>query len=361
MSMTRRHLLKTALLLPVAQSIHAQTHVSSNDDSFQNLIKQLDDFVPRHAPIYGNNGDDNFTLYNYAKYIELHSRYKRINVWHEVLPYLRLAAANGDTLANIRLQTYLLYRKIPAELKPKKVSIEILDLNDKLLAQELPVAYYRKSQYINMGLYRGSSQDADAYLRRAADLGDKDAQHDIGNRIAAKISTTPQERLPYVLKFLGCASEQGHSEAAFHLFSWLEEKKTPERFMEKIRYLHLGATGVTVGSYNSALSMISRGFTAYEPNRRTYFFNLTEPDIERARRYKILTNYSLDYSHLNPAFPDLDDIVPLPPAKLPEWDGKSAFQRWYEGPPPPKPSDELVYRLAQQYGLDPKTGLPLKR
>ena len=331
------------------------------DSYFQNLIRQLDDFVPRHAPIYGNNGNDNFTLYNYAKYIELHSRHKRINVWHEVLPYLRLAAANNDTLANIRLQTYLIYRKIPDNLKPKKVSIEILDLNDKLLAQQLPVAYYRKSQYINMGLYRGTSQDADAYLRRAADLGDKDAQNSIGSRIAAQISTTPQERFPYVLKFLGCASEQGHSEAAFQLFSWLDEKKSPEQFIEKIRYLHLGAKGVTVGSYNLALSTLGRGFSAYEPNRRAHFFNLTEPDIERARRYDILWEYSHDYSHLNPAFPDLDNIVPLPPAKLPEWDGKSAFQRWYEGPPPPKPSDELVHRLAQQYGLDPTTGLPLKR
>ena len=32
-----------------------------------------------------------------------------------------------------------------------------------------------------------------------------------------------------------------------------------------------------------------------------------------------------------PKVPDLDDIVPLPPAPLPEWDGKSPLQRWYEG------------------------------
>lgn len=32
-----------------------------------------------------------------------------------------------------------------------------------------------------------------------------------------------------------------------------------------------------------------------------------------------------------PKVHDLDDIVPLSPAKLPKWDGKIAFQRWYEG------------------------------
>ena len=51
--------------------------------------------------------------------------------------------------------------------------------------------------------------------------------------------------------------------------------------------------------------------------------------------------------------------MPLPPAPLPEWDGKIAFQRWYEEPP--KPDEALVRRLAWQAGLNGDTGLDEKR
>ena len=61
-----------------------------------------------------------------------------------------------------------------------------------------------------------------------------------------------------------------------------------------------------------------------------------------------------------PKVHDLDDIVPLPPAKLPKWDGKIAFQRWYEGEAPPKPSEALMQKLANQAGLRVDTGLDLE-
>lgn len=61
-----------------------------------------------------------------------------------------------------------------------------------------------------------------------------------------------------------------------------------------------------------------------------------------------------------PKVHDLDDIVPLPPAKLPKWDGKIAFQRWYEGEAPPKPSEALMHKLANQAGLRVDTGLDLE-
>ena len=60
------------------------------------------------------------------------------------------------------------------------------------------------------------------------------------------------------------------------------------------------------------------------------FLNVPE-DKERSKRYNIIWNYLTDNDYLQPKVPDLDEIVPLPPAKLPKWDGKIAFQRWYEG------------------------------
>ena len=96
-----------------------------------------------------------------------------------------------------------------------------------------------------------------------------------------------------------------------------------------------------------------------------YFLNLSE-DHERSRRYRIIGDYLSDKDYLQPEVPDLDDIVPLPPAPLPKWDGKIAFQRWFEGEAPPKPDEALVRRLAWQAGLngdtglDEKTGMPKK-
>ncbi|WP_314792113.1 DUF6396 domain-containing protein, partial [Aggregatibacter aphrophilus] len=94
-------------------------------------------------------------------------------------------------------------------------------------------------------------------------------------------------------------------------------------------------------------------------DNRLDFLDLA-PDEERSRRYDIIWNYLAKYDYLQPKVPDLDEIVPLPPAKLPKWDGKIAFQRWYEGEAPPKPSEALMQKLANQAGLRVDTGLDLE-
>ena len=43
----------------------------------------------------------------------------------------------------------------------------------------------------------------------------------------------------------------------------------------------------------------------------------------------IIWNYLAKYDYLQPKVPDLDEIVPLPPAKLPKWDGKSCVTLGY--------------------------------
>ena len=108
-------------------------------------------------------------------------------------------------------------------------------------------------------------------------------------------------------------------------------------------------------------SLISQGFgwdNANTSEGTSYYLDL-KFDLERARRYDTIKTYLSDYEFMSPTVPDLDDIVPLPPTPLPEWDGKIAFQRWVEGNEPPKPSDELIKKLADKAGLDVKTGLPL--
>ncbi|WP_239392805.1 DUF6396 domain-containing protein, partial [Aggregatibacter actinomycetemcomitans] len=47
-------------------------------------------------------------------------------------------------------------------------------------------------------------------------------------------------------------------------------------------------------------------------------------------------------------------------APLPDWDGKIAFQRWFEGKAPPKPSEALMFKLANQAGVRVDNGLDLQ-
>ena len=96
--------------------------------------------------------------------------------------------------------------------------------------------------------------------------------------------------------------------------------------------------------------MLSYGFDRKKIKDTLSFLDVP-PDDERAKRYSVIRSYLSRYDYLHPKVPDLDEIVPLPPAKLPKWDGKIAFQRWYEGEAPPKPSEALMLKLANQAGL----------
>jgi hypothetical protein len=66
----------------------------------------------------------------------------------------------------------------------------------------------------------------------------------------------------------------------------------------------------------------------------------------KAGRRAIL-DFLFDYSYLNPQVPELDSIVPLPPAKLPPWDGKFEWLEAHEANvPPPLPTEERIAEMA---------------
>ncbi|WP_221033792.1 DUF6396 domain-containing protein, partial [Pseudomonas avellanae] len=76
--------------------------------------------------------------------------------------------------------------------------------------------------------------------------------------------------------------------------------------------------------------------------------------------YKQISKVLNRLSYANPKVPEINEIVPLPPAKLPAWDGKLKWVEEREANiPPPKPSEALIEQLAKAMVLDPKTGKPL--
>ena len=293
-------------------------------------------------------------LYNYALHRDLNHMWpgqRGDGFWDELLPYYRIAAANGDYKANVRLQFLLSdgWTKVPyveAEAETQKLY--------KMLHKQLPAtAYYLLKGYIEDGYGVSAPPDSElAFLRKAADMGNREAQYTLGQMISSLDDEETREfRLKLMMKLYRCASEQGQGNASYWLGMFLPDY---HKYDEAVRAYH---QGVKNGNYLSAF-ILSNAFKVGKEKGNNNFLDV-EADKERARRYSIIDSYLSTYEFMSPTVPDLDDIVPLPPAPLPEWDGKIAFQRWVEGNEPPKPSDELIKKLADKAGLDVKTGLPL--
>ncbi len=293
-------------------------------------------------------------LYNYALHRDLNHMWpgqRGDGFWDELLPYYRIAAANGDYKANVRLQFLLSdgWTRVPdieAETEVHKLY--------KMLHKQLPAtAYYLLKGYIEDGYGVSAPPDSElAFLRKAADMGSREAQYTLGQMISSLDDEATREfRLKLMMKLYRCASEQGQGNASYWLGMFLPDY---HKYDEAVRAYH---QGVKNGNYLSAF-ILSNAFKAGKERGSNDFLDV-ETDKERARRYGIIDSYLSTYEFMSPTVPDLDDIVPLPPAPLPEWDGKIAFQRWVEGNEPPKPSDELLKKLADKAGVDVKTGLPL--
>ena len=298
-------------------------------------------------------------LYNYALYHDLHNMWtgdKGDEVWNGLARYYRIAAMNGDYKANIRLQYLLKSGRISSDMP----QTEVHNLNEELAKQLPATAYYNLYGYLDVGYGVRTEKDGKyAYLRKAADLGSREAQYVVADILGdINDEETLQMRLEIIEKLRTCASEQGLGKASNSLgIGFIIDKE----YAKALEAFH---QGVKNGSSLSA-STLEEAFSGKQKEGDMDFLNLSE-DPERARRYEIIWKYLAYKDYLQPKVPDLDDIVLLPPAPLPAWDGKIAFQRWFEGEAPLKPDEALVRRLAWQAGLngdtglDEKTGVPKK-
>ena len=296
-------------------------------------------------------------LYNYALYHDLHNMWtgdKGDEVWNGLARYYRIAAANGDYKANVRLQYLLNTGRISTDMP----QTEVHNLNEELAKQLPATAYYNLYGYLDVGYGVRTEKDGKyAYLRKAADLGSREAQYVIAEMLAdIEDSEETQEAFKYRLNLVkqlrSCASEQGLGEVSSNLGISLQMDK---KYQEALKVFH---QGVKNGDSISAL-VLSHAFESGVQADNLNFLDVS-PDDERVKRYHMISSYLSRYDYLQPKVPDLDEIVPLPPAKLPKWDGKIAFQRWYEGEAPPKPSEALMLKLANQAGLRVDNGLDLE-
>lgn len=259
---------------------------------------------------------------------------------------IRIATAYGHDKANLELREMIAKGQAKTEDRRK----EMFDLVDDLVKRGIPGGYYDMAFYIERGAL-GIKKDPELalkYFRKAADLGSPEAQYYVAELLA------PIDNAPDVARQMRrCAAEQGHGKAGVDLGVNLKGRG---QFAEALEAFQLAAKA----GNDSAAGRLSKGFGPKgEQDREMYYLGHPQ-DPERARRYEIIDDILFRYDYLKPSVPEIDEIVPLPPARLPPWDGKL---QWLENHkanvPPPLPSEERIAEMARAKGLDPQTGRPL--
>ncbi|WP_244147148.1 sel1 repeat family protein [Paraburkholderia bryophila] len=281
------------------------------------------------------------SLFRYARYLEKKEGAKDFN---DVARYYRIAAAHDHYKANQNLQSLLSQGLADSPDAPT----EAVDLAMQLIKQDIPSGYYDIGHYLETGY--GLKQDTEAalhYLRKAADLGSPEAQAYVAEQLA------PHDRAPDIARQMRqCAADQGYGDAANTLGVFLQDRSDYGGAVKAFQ------NAVSAGDTLSA-SILRNGFKGPPATNQLDYLALPN-DPERSRRYDLIGKFIDANDGRNPKVPDIDKIVPLPPAKLPPWDGTFKWQKEQDAAAPPqKPSDELIDQLAKAKQLDPGTGLPL--
>jgi len=284
-------------------------------------------------------------LFKYARWLEKNNQLKRDKgVDAEIERLYRIAAENGHAKANINLQN--------GSMRGRRYQLtgeENLRLSQRLIDEGVATGYYFVGIFLNQGS-AGLKEDKEMalrYFRKAADEGSANAQEFVANKLA------PIDIAPDIARQMRtCAAEQGQGKAALALGVDLSEDR---HYQEALQAFQLG---VAAGDETSA-GFLEAGFGGPEPDNWLHYLGQQE-DQERAARYKQIWRILANYSYASPKVPEINEIVPLPPAKLPSWDGKL---QWLEerlaNVAPPKPSEVQIQQLAKARGLNPATGKPL--
>lgn len=283
-------------------------------------------------------------LYRFARWLRKENILKKDEtIYPKIERLIRISTAYNHDLANLELRNLLAH----GEAKSLAPSQEALDLVEQLIKRGIPGGYYDMGRYLEEGYgVRRDSELALKYFRKAADLGSPAGQYLVGSKLL------PIDVAPEIGKsMLLCAAEQGHGEAGLDLGVDL---KTDQHYERALKAFQLS---VKAGNATAA-SFLEEGFKGGAPDDVINYIGVNA-DAERARRYQAIGKILFGYDYLNPVVSELDEVVPLPPAKLPPWDGKLKWLKEHEARvPPPLPSEERIAEMAKAKRLDPATGRP---
>ncbi len=336
-----RFLLLTILLLAACDTGNVSTH-PTQDTTVNPLseIKARLAFTCVHEQIPAPSVETD-ELFQYARWLQKNNLLKQDkSVDAEIERLYRIAAENAHYKANINLQNGTMRGHFMLS------GADHLRLSQQLIDANVATGYY----FIGIFLKHGSAglkQDASMalrYLRKAADEGSAQAQYELGDILA------PSDIAPDVARQTRrCAAEQGHGKAAVALGVNLKNRGEYQEALEVFQM------GVVAGN-ESAAGRLRNAFRGPPPSNMSHYLAQQE-DPERAERYEKIWSLLADYSYADPKVPEINEILPLPPAKLPAWDGKL---QWLEARlanvPPKKPGEALIQQLAKAMLLEPATG-----
>ena len=189
---------------------------------------------------------------------------------------------------------------------------EAIRLTEDLMRQGVPAAWHRMGSLYMMGggPLRQDATVAYAFWQRAADMGSMESQALLGEKLDADHDSPPSYWGNEIIgvKMLECSFEQGSGEAAYRLGISLDQSaRTPKAYRRALEVMHEGVKRGHQASANYLFASFHEGDSIVDRAK----------DPFRARRYKVISErLRLDH-HLK--LPNLDRVLPLPPAALPHW------------------------------------------
>ncbi|AOI80281.1 MULTISPECIES: tetratricopeptide repeat protein [Burkholderia] len=190
-----------------------------------------------------------------------------------------------------------------------------VQITEQAMKLGIPAAYDLMGTYYMNGVgVKQDSSRAFAFWQLAADKGSPSAMAYLGSKLDA-VYDDPKSGFwgnrKVALKMLECGFAQGNGDAAYALGTTLvgSDKSLGEDNAQALKVLH---EGVKYGSAKSAAYL----FGAFDDGDPVVG---NVKDRARAERYSVLADRLERDPDLR--LPNLDKVVPLPPTKLPKWDG----------------------------------------
>lgn len=234
----------------------------------------------------------------------------------------RQAAERNHPKAMLNLSNLISYGKV-SPIEGKGPAQEVWDIIRKIAKLNISYGYYQMGHYLDTGYGVAADRTkALAYFRQAADLGSPEGQYVIGDIfLAQRLSDkdNPAYQPEIGKKMLACAAQQGNKEAAFTAAMFY--KSVEKNFDIALEFFQLASEN---GHRISASILIDTFKIGTTP--KDYYYLAVKPDPKRSARYEAIVS-EIDASDETAKFPDIDKIVPLPPAELPEWDGTFEYKK----------------------------------
>nr|WP_296229282.1 tetratricopeptide repeat protein [Ralstonia sp. UBA689] len=270
---------------------------------------------------------------DYPKIYQLYTQAAERNHWKAMLNMAALILDSGT------------YRNMP--VKDPEVAIQWVE---KAMKLGVPDAYDTMGTYHENGIvHGGGSTMAYAFYQKAADMGSPLAMTYLGDKLGGTYDAPPEfwGNRPIAVQMLQCAVAQGYGDAAYELAYYQKDGYTAEGKALALKTLH---EGVKLGSYKCAKDLASefRGFGLSDGENLVGHI-----DSARADRYFELGRM-LEFYSGRIKLPNLDKVLPLPPAPLPKWDGdeKKLIDAAKAVTPPPKPNPKAALQGREQMPQD---------